>query len=246
MKATQVEFRLRFLIIVLLYLIGFWPPWTWSTLRIGAPMSTAWLALCTQLGQAPALGVQGATLLVTSLAILCALVGAALRVWGTAYLGASIVHSGSMHAGALTASGPYRYVRNPLYLGSWLYAVSIAILMPPSGAIVFLVLLTFFYFRLILGEEAFLAARISAPYLEYTQQVPRLWPRLHPVIAASPAHPRWLVSCAAEIIPIGYALCLAILAWRYQPELLVRCLIVCFGLSLVARALLPKQQGSTE
>lgn len=244
MKATQVEFRLRLLIIVLLYLLGFWPPWTWSTLRLAAPMSTAWLALCTQLGQWQPLGVQGATLLVTGLAIVCGLAGAALRIWGTAYLGASIVHAAPMHAGAVMASGPYRYVRNPLYLGSWLFSVSVAILMPPSGAIAFLLLLGFFYFRLILGEEAFLAAQLGAPYLEYKQQVPRLWPHVRPLIPNAPARPRWLASIAAEVLPLGYALSLAVLAWSYDPRLLVRCLLVCFGLSLVTRALLPKESGT--
>jgi hypothetical protein len=36
-----------------------------------------------------------------------------------------------------------------------------------------------------------------------------------------------------------------VLAWRYQPLLLVKCLLVSFGLSLVTRAFLPKGQGAT-
>jgi protein-S-isoprenylcysteine O-methyltransferase Ste14 len=245
LRATQVEFRLRLLIILVLYMIGFWAPWTWLSATGNAagfapPRSTAWLALSTQLGQWPALGVHGATLLVTWLAILCGFLGAFLRIWGTAWLGAATVHSGSMHAGAVMASGPYRHVRNPLYLGSWLLSVSIAILMPPSGAVVFLVLLGLFYFRLILGEETFLAAQLGEPYLEFRQRVPRLWPTLRPRLAASPAHPRWLDSVLAEIFPLSYAICLAVLAWRYDPWLLDRCLLVCFGLSLITRALLPR------
>lgn len=242
MKATQVEFRLRLLILLVLYLIGFWTPWTWTAQTFAPPRSTAWLALCTQIGQWPALGVQGATLLVTWLAILCGFLGAFLRVWGTAYLGASTVHAGSMQAGAVMASGPYRHVRNPLYLGSWFLGISIAILMPPSGAIVFLVLMSVFYLRLILGEEAFLAAQLGEPYLAYKQRVPRLWPSLRPRIPSAAARPHWGVGAGAEIFPIAYALCLAVLAWRYNPGLLVRCLLVCFGLSLVARALLPRHR----
>lgn len=244
MQATQLEFRFRLIIILLLYNLGFWAPWTWTAGHY-APMSTAWLALSTSLGQTTPLGVRNATLLVTWLAIACAVLGAALRVWGTAYLGASIVHSGAMHGGHVMAAGPYRYLRNPLYLGSWLLAAGIAILMPPSGAAVFLVLLGFFYFRLILGEEAFLAQKIGEPYLEYRRQVPRLWPTRRPRIAASPAGPQWMPSCAAEILPIGYALCLAALAWRYDPRLLVRCLLVAFGISLITRALLPRSASAT-
>ncbi|HEX4036887.1 MAG TPA: isoprenylcysteine carboxylmethyltransferase family protein [Acidobacteriaceae bacterium] len=246
MKASQLEFRLRLLIVLVLYLIGFWAPWIWISTGFALPKSTAWLALSTQLGQWPPLGVHGATLLVTWLAILCALAGALLRIWGTAYLDPSIVHAGPMQAGTVIASGPYRYVRNPLYLGSWLLGVSIAILMPPSGALVFLVFLACFYFRLILGEEAFLATRIGAPWLEYKQQVPRLWPSLRPKLPASPAHPRWLASCTAELFPLGYAGCLAVLAWSYDPRTLVRCLLICFGLSLISRALLPARPAAAQ
>jgi hypothetical protein len=46
----------------------------------------------------------------------------------------------------------------------------------------------------------------------------------------------------AEIFPVVYSICLAALAWRYQPMLLVKCLVVSFGLSLIARAFLPKKQ----
>lgn len=246
MKATQFEFRFRLVIILLLFALGFWAPWTWTAGHIAPPASTAWLALSTVLGRWPALGVGGATLLVTWLAIACGAAGAALRIWGTAYLGASVVHSGAMHGAQVTASGPYRYVRNPLYLGSLLFSASVAILMTPSGAVVFLVLLGFFYFRLILGEEAFLTAQIGEPYVEYRRLVPRLLPSLRPRIAAPPGHAQWFLSTMAEILPLGYALCLAVLAWRYDPRLLIRCLIVCFGLSLVTRALLPKQTAAAE
>jgi hypothetical protein len=146
-----------------------------------------------------------------------------------------------MQARTVMAAGPYRYVRNPLYIGSWWMALSIAILMPPSGAAVFLVTVSLFYFRLILGEEDFLTREIGAHYLDYRQQVPRLLPALRPRIPASAAHPQWLTSVVAEIFPVTYPLCLAVLAWRYDPVLLIRCLLICFGLSLVARAFLPKK-----
>lgn len=242
MKATQFEFRFRLIIILLLYTVGFWAPWTWTEGHFVPPTSTAWLALSTTLARWGWLDLHSATLLVTGLAILFAFAGAVLRVWGTAFLGASIVHSGPMRAGSVMAAGPYRYVRNPLYLGSWFLAVSIAILMPPSGAAIFLVVLGLFYFRLILGEEDFLAAQIGDSYLEYKKQVPRLVPALRPRIPDSAARPQWGMSLVAEFLPVTYPLCLAVLAWRYDPVLLIRCLLVCFGLSLVTRAFLPGKQ----
>ncbi len=247
MKATQFEFRFRLLIILLLYCAGFWAPWTWTwtgTHTNFAPQGgTAWLALSTTLARWGWLRIDEATLLVTLLAILCGFLGAALRVWGTAFLGASIVHAGPMHAGSVMAAGPYRYVRNPLYLGSWFFAVSVAILMPPSGAAVFLIAVSLFYFWLILGEEGFLARELGPDYLVYRQQVPRLLPSLRPRIPASPVRPQWVNSILADTLSVTYPLCLAVLAWRYDPWLLIRCLLICFGLSLVVRAFLPKKPG---
>lgn len=240
MKATQFEFRFRVVIAGLLYVLGFWAPWT----RYGnvAPDTTAWLALSTTLARWGWLRLDQSTMLVTGLAIACAAAGALLRVCGTAYLGSSIVLSGGMQAGTLMAAGPYRFLRNPLYLGTWLFSLGVSILMPPSGALVFLLGTVLFYFRLILGEEDYLAKRMGAPYEEYRRRVPRILPRLIPRIPPSAAHPNWLEGVVAEFYPAAFALCLAALAWRYQPLLLIRCLIVCFGISLVARAILPKQR----
>lgn len=243
MRATQIEFRLRLLILLALYFIGFYAPW----LRFGdtAPTTTAWLALSTSLALRHWLPLDQASLLVTSLAILCALLGAALRLWGTAYLGTGVVHSQHMQAGQVMAAGPYRYVRNPLYLGSWILSLGIAFLMPPSGAIVFLLIESLFYFRLILAEEAFLAAQQGAAYLDYRRLVPRLVPSFSPRVPRSTVRPQWLTSFAAEAFPVLYALCLAILAWQYNPRLLIRCLLVAFGISLVTRALLPRSPATT-
>lgn len=240
MKATFFEFRFRVPIAIVLYVIGFWAPWT----RYGnvAPDTTAWLGLATTVAGWGWLSVEQATLLVTWLAILLTFAGAAVRIWGTAYLGSSVVHSTEMHAGQVVASGPYRFVRNPLYLGTWLFALGVSILMPPSGAIVFLAATLVFYFRLILGEESYLAERLGEPYLEYRRRVPRIMPSLRPRLAASGLRPRWMQGFVGEIFTFAFACCLATLAWRYDAHLLMRCVLVCFGISLVARAALPKPQ----
>jgi len=243
MKATAFEFRFRFIIILLLYMVGFWAPWTWTAGHYLPPASTAWLGLSTALARW-GMNLEAATWLVTGLAIVAGLAGGWLRFWGTAYLSAPVVHSGAMLGDQIMAAGPYRYVRNPLYLGSILLAISIAILMPPSGAAVFLVLIALFYFRLILGEEAFLAGQQGEPYLQYKEHVPRLVPSLRPRLARKQATPQWGMSLLSEALGLAWPLCLAVLAWRYNPLLLVRCLLVCFGLSLVLRAFLPKRAAA--
>jgi hypothetical protein len=48
-----------------------------------------------------------------------------------------------------------------------------------------------------------------------------------------------LVAFLSELWPVGYAIGFAVLAWRYNPQLLLKALVITLGISLVARALLP-------
>ena len=244
MKATQFEFRFRILIVALIYVIGFWAPWA----RYGdvPPVMTAWLALSTTLARWRWLPLDQATLLVTVLAVVCAVGGAALRIWGAAHLGPSVVQSPSMQAGQVAVSGPYRFVRNPLYIGTLLFSLGVSILMPPSGAIFFMAAIVVFYLRLILAEEDYLASQLGTAYLEYKQHVPRLLASVRPRMPRVAIHPQWLQACISEIFPAGFALCLAVLSWRYEPHILIRCVLICFGLSLVVRAFVPGQHAAAE
>ena len=241
MKATRFEFRYRLTIGFFIYLLGFWAPWIRFGPLAGRSAST-WLELSGSLASTHVLPLQYATLIVTILAIVLAALGAAFRVWGTAYLGAGIVTSGAMHARSVVAAGPYRYVRNPLYFGSFVFALAISILMPPSGAIFFVIAIFVQMLRLILGEEAYLAAQQREPYLVYKAQVPRFIPCFVPRVAASTATPQWIEAILAETYPVGMALCFAVLAWRYNALLLTQAVVICFGLSLVVRAFIRRPQ----
>ena len=46
-----------------------------------------------------------------------------------------------------------------------------------------------------------------------------------------------LVAFLSELWPLGYAAGFAALAWRYNPQLLIKALVIALGVSLVARAL---------
>src|SRR5215813_11817090 len=129
MKATQFEFRFRVIIAFLLYVLGFWAPWA-RYLGSGR-VSTTWLELPGALASAHWLPLENATILVTVIALLCAIKGTIFRVWGTAYLGTAVVHDRSMHGTAVVAAGPYRYTRNPLYMGTFIFSIAVSILMPP-------------------------------------------------------------------------------------------------------------------
>ena len=178
MGASKIEFRLRMLIMTVIITLGFFAPWM-EALGLGPRISLLeWLAL--QLSRMGLLPFSVAAPVVIVLASLIAAAGAVLRVWGTAYLGYGTVHHEQMQASAVMADGPYRYLRNPLYVGGWFMFAAMAFLMPPSGALVSMILATVFLLRLILGEEAFLAGELGEPYRKYLRAVPRLWPRARP------------------------------------------------------------------
>lgn len=240
MKATQFEFRNRFLIITLLYVLGFLAPWERFTLPASA-VSSAWLALVARLARSGWFSLTSATMAVTIAAVVLSLLGAVLRVWGTAYLGGGVVFGGAMRAGSVVAAGPYRFLRNPLYTGLVCTSLAVAILMPPSGAVFFVIALPLFTVRLALGEEAYLASELGPPYLDYKRSVPRFLPGLRPAPAGSGARPDWLHGLLMELYAVGTAVCFAVLAWRYNAHLLMRGILISFGLSLVSRALLPNR-----
>jgi protein-S-isoprenylcysteine O-methyltransferase Ste14 len=78
----------------------------------------------------------------------------------------------------LTTTGPYAYVRNPLYLGSLIMAIGFAVAARSSWVLVVMVAMFFAIYLPVIGsEEAFLRQTFPA-FDEYAQNVPRLLPRL--------------------------------------------------------------------
>ncbi len=236
MRASQIEFRFRMAINTVIILLGFWAPWV---VFLGAgpriPM-LEWLAL--ELSRAGLLPFAIATTAISAFAAVLAAVGVLLRVWGTAYLGPVTVNNAAMKAGAVMADGPYRFVRNPLYLGVWFMAAGLAFLMPATGALVTMLLLTLFLLRLILGEEEFLTAQLGEPYRAYLRAAPRIGPRLRTGVARAGVSPRWFHAILAELIPIGVFVALVCYPWTYDHTLMPRIVLISFGLSLIVRALM--------
>jgi protein-S-isoprenylcysteine O-methyltransferase Ste14 len=130
-------------------------------------------------------------------------------------------------------------MRNPLYVGGWFMSAAMALIMPPTGALFALTLMTFFFLRLILAEEAFLSDSIGESYRVYLHNVPRLCPRLHSRVAEAHHRPHWLTALLTEINPIGVFVTIAVLSWTYNHWLMLRGILISFGVSLVVRALMP-------
>lgn len=237
MRASAIEFRFRIVFIVAAITLGFWSPWIEAG-GLGRRISLLeWLAL--EISRLGLLRFTAATYAAIVLAALIAAAAAVLRVWGTAYLGPGIVNHLEMKAGAVMVDGPYRYVRNPLYLGTWGMVAAMAFVMPATGAVVTMALLTVFLLRLILAEEAFLAGKLGEPYRAYLRTVPRLVPRLRSNLPSAGYKPGWGSSVLAELNPIGIFITMAFLPWRFDNVLMVKAILISFGASLVVRALMP-------
>jgi len=248
MEATKIEFRLRVAIIAVIITLGFWAPW----IELGGIGNRT--PLMARLAfELTRLGVFRFAVAVPAVIVLAALIAAiavVLRVWGTAWLGTNTVLHGHMQAGVVLADGPYRYVRNPLYLGSWCMFAAMAFVMPLTGALFAMVLLTVFLLRLIFGEEAFLTRQLGQPYQDYLCAVPRLFPRLRERlwpggIQPTGRKPQWLRAIISEVNPIGVFITMAFLSWSYDNWLMVRAIIVSLGLSLLVHALLPNTPQQT-
>ena len=104
----------------------------------------------------------------------------ALRVWGSSYLHAGIVWSDNSRTDSLVVAGPFRYVRNPLYLGNILMALGLGAFAPLTGWAIINLLDVIFIAALIHWEERGLRDRCGEQFYAYCESVPALFPTLHP------------------------------------------------------------------
>ena len=104
--------------------------------------------------------------------------GEAIRVWAVLHIG-TISRTRSERLGPLVASGPFGYVRNPLYLGNILLWTGFSIVARLVWlAPIVVILLALEYHAIVRWEEQLLASRIGEPYVRYVRNVPRWLPSL--------------------------------------------------------------------
>jgi protein-S-isoprenylcysteine O-methyltransferase Ste14 len=242
MKASRFEFRFRAWIYLIVYFLGFYAPWD-RLLHLDRNR-TAWLWLASQLAGLHWLGFTAATVAVLIAGILCAIVAASLRTWATAYMDISVVKDLSLHGDHVVAAGPYRYLRNPLYLGTFIHTLALALLMPVSGAVFVIIFVGLFSLRLVTIEEAFLTEQLGEPYLAYRAKVPSLFPALSPQVSALPIQPKWASALLGELYYWGVAISFLALGWRYNSLLIIQGVIVSLGVSFIVRAFIPRPATS--
>jgi protein-S-isoprenylcysteine O-methyltransferase Ste14 len=111
---------------------------------------------------------------------LIALSGEGMRLWGVSWAGSETRTTGAVGGTFLIISGPFGYVRNPLYVGNILMYAGLGImsnaLFPylQIGALLFFVIQ---YYYIVLEEEGYLKTTFGAQFEEYCKNVPRFFPR---------------------------------------------------------------------
>ncbi len=196
-RATTFEFRHRFWVIAAVFTAGFFV-YAVDPRNVSVALARA---LAGGGGTAP-------WALVRAVLLGCALLvaaSAALRTWAAAYLRSEVVHDGALHAERLVADGPYRHVRNPLYLGTLLLAVGLAGTASVTGAAVIVVGMTGVVLRLIAREEGELLERHGPSFQRYLDAVPRVIPSLRPRVDPSGEDARWSQALAGELFSWGFA-----------------------------------------
>jgi protein-S-isoprenylcysteine O-methyltransferase Ste14 len=241
MRATDFEFRHRFWVIGAIFWAGF-------SCYFLDPQNAAVALIRTLHGGAVDFDVPAARhalQLVFALGAALAALGAAVRTWASAYLASERVHDPELRSESLVADGPYRHVRNPLYLGLLLLTLGLAPTASRLGFPVLIAGITVVCLRLIGREEAELLASQGESYAAYLRAVPRLWPALRPRLPAGGQPPRWGQAWAGEGFVWGLAAASAIFAATLDMKIFEVAAIALFGGYLVMQQVWKRVRART-
>ena len=112
-----------------------------------------------------------------------AAVGELIRIWGVAYAGSLTRTTSGPKANELVMSGPYAFVRNPLYIGNFFIGTGMCVAAWPWMPWMLLVVVAFYFIQyglIISMEEEFLRSKFGETYEIYARNVPKILPRLTP------------------------------------------------------------------
>jgi protein-S-isoprenylcysteine O-methyltransferase Ste14 len=103
----------------------------------------------------------------TRAGVVIMIAGMLMRLWANGY---------AIKLDKLTTSGPYAFVRNPLYVGTGLILLGVVVMLKVFwvGIIAFAAIVAA-YVRTIRNEEKMLTEKFGAAYLDYRSKVPAIW-----------------------------------------------------------------------
>jgi protein-S-isoprenylcysteine O-methyltransferase Ste14 len=154
-----------------------------------------------------ALGGHGKDILLAAMVVLVTL-AFAIRSWGGSYLRPEVVWNADALGDRLLVDGPFRFVRNPLYLGNMLLAMGVGLLAPPLGWVLIVAGNLWVALGLMRVETTLLRGRYGAAFDAYAAAVPALVPRLVPanVPGTAVATPALAVGLRSELMTAAIAL----------------------------------------
>jgi protein-S-isoprenylcysteine O-methyltransferase Ste14 len=126
------------------------------------------------------------------------LFGIAFRIYSAGYLSGN--HTTTIiNADYICTSGPFAYIRNPLYLGNFVIGLALSLAFNEwYGYVVFILHYITAYSILITYEEKFLAAKFGVMYKEYSAQTRRFIPRLKPFTDGPTVKPNFKLGILSE------------------------------------------------
>jgi protein-S-isoprenylcysteine O-methyltransferase Ste14 len=141
------------------------------------------------------------------------LAGLFLRSWANGY---------AIKLEKLTTSGPYAFVRHPLYLGTMLLTLGFIIMLKIYYlGILFLLIMIGVYYQTIKKEEEMLEQKFKSEYINYKKHVPAIMPTVFPY----PEGEKWSFSLKRLIKSQEYKLFLwmiiMVIAFHLKDEFLI-------------------------
>ncbi|MFB3883018.1 MAG: isoprenylcysteine carboxylmethyltransferase family protein [Armatimonadota bacterium] len=139
------------------------------------------------------------------------LAGVLIRLWAAGFL--------EKGGDQLCIDGPYRYLRHPLYLGSFIAAVGFAIMMHVIwGWVIILPLFALLYLVQVVDEERHLRSVYGDAHSHFSRSVPALIP--WPGRAAQPHGRRWSMARMLKnhehwhvLVTLGFAVLFFVRTW---------------------------------
>jgi protein-S-isoprenylcysteine O-methyltransferase Ste14 len=111
------------------------------------------------------------------------ILGEIVRFWGVSIVGAETRTTGPVGGTYLITTGPFAYVRNPLYLGNMILYTGVGVMSMALFPWLQILALGWFYVQytlIVTREEEYLAGEFRGEYERYRREVRRFFPRLLP------------------------------------------------------------------
>ena len=125
--------------------------------------------------------------------------GESIRMWGAAYLRGSHAVTEPM-ANDLCTSGPFAYIRHPLYLANFIIGIGLCMMLDEWYAyIIYILFYICVYAYIIPDEELFLVGHFGRSYVDYQGMTRMLFPWRKKYTNVSSANPDWKMGLLKEL-----------------------------------------------